>query len=72
MAKAAAWKQPGSLIDKKDPRKVNPEYKRRSRQPWTYKEVQQLRAVARTNIPTGVISLTMARPKGIDCEQGAT
>lgn len=57
-------KRPGSLIGKKGPRKANPKYKRRSRQPWTDKEVKQLRSLARANIPTGVISLKMERPKG--------
>lgn len=63
MAKAA-WKRPGSPIGKKGPRKANPKYKRRSRQPWTDKEVNGLRALARANTPTGVISLKMERPKG--------
>jgi hypothetical protein len=37
MAKAA-WKRPGSPIGKKGPRKANPKYKRRLRQPWSDKE----------------------------------
>jgi hypothetical protein len=61
MAKAA-WKRPGSPIGKKGPRKANPKYKRRSRQPWSDKEVKQLRSLAKANTPTGVISLKMERP----------
>ena len=63
MAKAA-WKRPGSPIGKKGPRKANPKYKRRSRYPWTDKEVRQLRSLARASTPTGVISPKMQRPKG--------
>ncbi|WP_246801318.1 hypothetical protein [Bradyrhizobium genosp. L] len=44
------------------PRKANPKYKRHSRQPWTDKEVKQLRGLAKANTPTGVISLKMERP----------
>jgi hypothetical protein len=57
-----AWKRPGSPIGKKGPRKANPKYKRRSRQPWSDKEVKQLRSLAKANTPTGVISLKMERP----------
>jgi hypothetical protein len=57
-----AWKRPGSPIGKKGPRKTNPKYKRRSRQPWSDKEVKQLRSLAKANTPTGVISLKMERP----------
>jgi hypothetical protein len=63
MAKAA-WKRPGSPIGKKGPRKANPKYKRRSRQPWSEKEVKQLRQLAKGNMPTGVISLKLQRPPG--------
>jgi hypothetical protein len=63
MAKAA-WKRPGSPIGKKGPRKANPKYKRRSRQPWSEKEVKQLRQLAKGNTPTGVISLKLQRPPG--------
>jgi hypothetical protein len=42
--------------------KTNPKYKRRSRQPWSDKEVKQLRSLAKANTPTGVISLKMERP----------
>ncbi len=64
MAKAAkaAWKRPGSPIGKKGPRKANPKYKRRSREPWTDNEVKKLRSLAKANTPTGVISLKMERP----------
>jgi hypothetical protein len=47
---------------KKGPRKANPKYKRRSRQPWSDKKVKQLRSLAKANTPTGVISLKMERP----------
>jgi hypothetical protein len=57
-----AWKRPGSPIGKKGPRRTNPKYKRRSRQPWSDKEVKQLRSLAKANTPTGVISLKMERP----------
>ena len=63
MAKAA-WKRPGSPIGKKGPRKANPKYKRRSGQPWSEKEVKQLRQLAKGNTPTGVISLKLQRPPG--------
>jgi hypothetical protein len=58
----ASWKKPGSPIGKKGPRKSNPKYKRRSRQPWSDKEVKQLRQLAKGNTPTGVISLKLQRP----------
>lgn len=61
MAKAA-WKRPGSPIGKKGPRKANPSYKRRSGEPWTDREVRQLRAFAKVNTPTGIISLKVQRP----------
>ena len=61
MAKPA-WKRPGSPIGKKGPRKANPKYKRRSREPWSTKDVRDLRPLARSNTPTGVISLKLERP----------
>jgi hypothetical protein len=57
-----AWKKPGSPIGKKGPRKANPKYKRRSREPWTPQEVRELRSLAKGNTPTGVISLKLQRP----------
>ena len=36
--------------------------KRRSRQPWSDKEVKELRSLAKANTPTGVISLKTERP----------
>jgi len=57
-----AWKRPGSPIGKKGPRKANPKYKRRSREPWTAQEVRELRTLAKGNTPTGVISLKLQRP----------
>ena len=61
-AKQSAWTRPGSPIGKKGPRKANPKYQRRSRQPWSDKEVKQLQSLAKANTPTGVISLKMERP----------
>jgi hypothetical protein len=58
----AAWKRPGSPIGKKGPRKANPKYKRRSREPWTKAEVKELRQLAKADTLTGVISLKMQRP----------
>ncbi|WOH66944.1 hypothetical protein [Bradyrhizobium sp. BWA-3-5] len=61
-ARQSAWKRQGSPIGKKGPRKTDPKYKRRSRQPWSDKEVKQLRSLVKANTPTGVISLKMQRP----------
>ncbi len=58
----ALWKRPGSPIGKKGPRKANPKYKRRSREPWTTEEVRELRSLAKGNTPTGVMSLKLQRP----------
>lgn len=60
----AAWKQPGSPIGRKGPRRANPKYKQRARQPWEPGEVRELRALAKANTPTGVISLKLRRPPG--------
>ncbi|MDA9432333.1 hypothetical protein [Bradyrhizobium sp. CCBAU 51627] len=57
-----AWKRPGSPIGKKGPRKANPSYKRRSRQPWTTADVRMLRQLAKGNTPTGVMSIKLQRP----------
>jgi hypothetical protein len=57
----AAWRRPGSPIGKKGPRKANPRYKRRAREPWTGAEVKQLRQLAKDNTPTGVLSLKLGR-----------
>jgi hypothetical protein len=62
MAKQAAWKRPGSPIGKKGPRKANPKYKRRMGEPWTPADVRTLKALAKDNTPTGVISLKLERP----------
>ena len=58
----ASWKRPGSPIGKTGPRKANPKYKRRSGQPWTSAEVRQLKALAKANTPTGILSLKLQRP----------
>jgi hypothetical protein len=57
-----AWKRAGSPIGKTGPRKANPRYKQRSRQPWTTDELKNLKQLAKDNTPTGVISLKMKRP----------
>ena len=61
MAKKS-WQRPGSPIGRKGPRKANPKYKRRSREPWSGDEVKQLKSLARQNTPTGVMSLKLQRP----------
>jgi hypothetical protein len=58
----SAWKRPGSPIGRKGPRKANPKYKRRRREPWSTQDVRELRSLARQNTPTGVISLKLQRP----------
>jgi hypothetical protein len=57
-----AWKRAGSPIGKKDPRKANPKYKRRSREPWSTADIRTLKQLAKGNTPTGVISLKLQRP----------
>jgi hypothetical protein len=54
MANTATWKRPGSPIGKRGPRKANPKYKQRARQPWEASEIRELKALARGNTPTGV------------------
>ena len=61
MAKKS-WKQPGSPIGRKGPRKANPKYKRRSGTPWSADEVRELKSLAKLNTPTGVMSLKLERP----------
>jgi len=61
MAKAA-WRRRGSPIGKKGPRKANPSYKRRSRQPWSTTDVSKLRQLAKGNTPAGVMSIKLQRP----------
>jgi hypothetical protein len=60
--KAAAWKRPGSPIGKKGPRKSNPKYKRRAGEPWSPQEVRELKQLAKSNTPTGVLSVKLQRP----------
>jgi hypothetical protein len=62
MARTVSWKRPGSPIGKKGPRKRNPKYRQRAREPWQAAEVRELKALARYNTPTGVISLKLRRP----------
>jgi hypothetical protein len=61
MAKQS-WQRPGSPIGRKGPRKANPKYKRRSGQPWEAAELRELKALAKQNTPTGVMSLKLERP----------
>jgi hypothetical protein len=56
------WQRPGSPIGRKGPRKTNPKYKRRSGEPWETSEVRELKALAKQNTPTGVMSLKLQRP----------
>jgi hypothetical protein len=57
-----AWKRPGSPIGKTGPRKKNPSYKRRSREPWSSADLRKLRQLAKGNTPTGVMSIKLQRP----------
>lgn len=57
-----AWKRPGSPIGRTGPRKAHPKYKQRVGEPWSGEEVQKLRTLARSNTPTGVLSLKLQRP----------
>ena len=62
MARAALGKRSNSPIGRKGPRKKNPIYKRRSREPWSDADIRQLKQLATQNTPTGVISLKLKRP----------
>jgi hypothetical protein len=59
----AAWKRRGSPIGKKGTRKPHPAYKRKFGQPWSTEDLKQLRALARENTPTGVLSVKLQRPE---------
>jgi hypothetical protein len=51
------------LADRQEgPRKVNPSYKRRSRQPWSTTDVNKLKQLAKGNTPTGAMSVKLQRP----------
>ena len=63
MARAAS-KRSGSPIGKKGPRKANPSYKRKLREPWSKDDIKQLRTLARQNTPTGVLSVKLQRGEG--------
>ncbi|MEH2589834.1 hypothetical protein [Bradyrhizobium sp. AZCC 1721] len=65
-ATRSASKRPGSPIGKKGQRKANPKYKRRSRQPWSDKEIKQLRSFAKANTPTGVYQSQDAASSRVD------
>jgi hypothetical protein len=58
----AAWKRPDSPIGKKGPRKAHPKYKKNAGTPWESNDVKWLKALAKDNTPTGVISLKLGRP----------
>lgn len=60
MAQAAS-RRSGSPIGKR-PRKSNPAYKQKLGQPWSKEEVRELKALARQNTPTGVVSMKLQRP----------
>jgi hypothetical protein len=62
MARRDSWKRAGSPIGRKGPRKANPKYKRRSGEPWTRDELKELKALAKQNTPTGVLSVKLERP----------
>jgi hypothetical protein len=62
MARRPSWKRTGSPIGRKGPRKANPKYKRRSGEPWTRDELKELKALAKQNTPTGVLSVKLQRP----------
>lgn len=49
-------------IGKKGPRKANPSYKRRTREPWSSADVKMLKQLAKGNTPTGVMSVKLQRP----------
>lgn len=57
-----AGKRSGSPIGKRGPRKVDPKYKRRAREPWSAEEVRELKKLAKGNTPTGVLSVKLRRP----------
>jgi len=59
---SAASKRPESLIGRKGPRKPNPAYKRRSREPWSTADVKLLKLLANGSTPTGVMSIKLQRP----------
>jgi hypothetical protein len=61
MAKKS-WQRPGSPIGRKGQRKANPKYKRRSGEPWETSEIRELKALAKQNTPTGVMSMKLQRP----------
>jgi hypothetical protein len=58
----ASWKRLGSPIGRRGPRKANPKYKRNAREPWAKDDVKELKALAKKNTPTGVLSLKLGRP----------
>jgi hypothetical protein len=62
VARTPNWKRSGSPIGRKGPRKANPKYKRRAGEPWTRDELKELKALAKQNTPTGVLSLKLQRP----------
>jgi hypothetical protein len=59
----SAWRRPESPIGKKGPRKKNPAYKRRLREPWSSADLRTLKQLAKGNTPTGVMSIELQRPE---------
>jgi hypothetical protein len=59
--KTQSWKQPGSPIGRRGPRKANPKYKRNLREPWDQSDIQALKQLLRENTPTRVIGLKLGR-----------
>jgi hypothetical protein len=62
VARTSTWKRPDSPIGRRGPRKAHPKYKRRARSSWTAEDLRTLKSLARSNTPTGVISLKLERP----------
>ena len=65
MAKSATrranWKQPGSPIGRKGPRKAHPRYTHNKNKGWSAGDVRTLRELAQQNTPTRVIGLKLGR-----------
>lgn len=60
-ARKPTWRQPGSPIGRKGPRKAHPKYKRHMNEAWSSEDLLTLKQLARVNTATGVISLKMGR-----------
>ena len=62
MAKQS-WQRPGSPIGRKGPRNADAKYQRRTGEPWERSEIRELRALAKQDTATGVMSLILERPR---------